>query len=166
MNKQLLTVRCPLDLMAKIENQMQQQNTSKTDVVVDMLANYIPSLPITERWRLPQIPAFYLAIAPSNEVLYIGYTDNLCDEWHNHPAWSGLMRYGNAVRIVWFESPAGAFPTVDESILTRLGASGNATKADSPEDLRSLISTAVDEAIAPLHQKIAKLEEEIAAVKK
>ena len=48
-----LTVRCPSQIVDSINQQVKQTSQNKTDVVVGMLSNSIPSLHITERAKLP-----------------------------------------------------------------------------------------------------------------
>lgn len=71
----------------------------------------LPSLPLSERSALPDIPAIYFAIGDGDEVLYIGKARRLSERWrwNMHHRYSQLSAIGN-VRLAWLS-------VSDESLL-------------------------------------------------
>lgn len=72
----------------------------------------LPSLPLTERHKLPKLPAVYFAIAISGEVLYIGRSKNLAARWTLPHRYVELETIGN-IRIAWLHCS-------DESLLHKI----------------------------------------------
>ena len=72
-----ITIRCPSQIVDSIDKQIKQTRLSKTDVIVGMLSNSIPSLHITERAKLPAFPGIYFVYTPDHKILYVGKADNL-----------------------------------------------------------------------------------------
>ena len=72
----------------------------------------LPSLPLTERRKLPKLPAVYFALATSGEVLYIGRSKNLAARWALHHRYVELETIGN-IRIAWLHCS-------DESLLHKI----------------------------------------------
>jgi len=72
-----ITIRCPAQIVDSIDLQVKQTKQNKTDVVVGMLSNSIPSLHITERAKLPSKPGIYFVYTPNHKILYVGKADNL-----------------------------------------------------------------------------------------
>ncbi len=79
-----ITIRCPSQIVDSIDQQVKQTKQNKTDVVVGMLSNSIPSLHITERAKLPVLPGIYFVYTPDHKILYVGKADNLRTRWNSH----------------------------------------------------------------------------------
>ena len=120
-NTPLLTVRCPQEIAEKISAVMNATGQNKTQVVVELLRNTVPSLPIMERAKLPKIPAIYLVITPSNKLLYIGRATNLFESWLKHESYQQFIEADPNTRVVWFhfdESDRDSLPVIEEELLT------------------------------------------------
>ena len=77
----------------------------------------LPSLPLTERHRLPNLPAGYFAIAEAGEVLYIGRSKKLAARWGVHHRYVQLKTIGN-VRIAWLHfSDESLLPEIEEALI-------------------------------------------------
>lgn len=66
--------------------------------------NSLPSLRLSEKNRLPSLPAIYFAVA-RNQVLYVGKTKELRSRWQGHhrfPELSGINKR-HVVRLFWLE---------------------------------------------------------------
>jgi len=63
----------------------------------------LPNLKLSERQRLPELPAIYFAIA-RDQVLYVGLATNLKNRWQNHHRLSQLEAVNKRceVRLFWF----------------------------------------------------------------
>ena len=79
-----ITIRCPSQIVDSIDQQVKQTKQNKTDVIVRMLSNSIPSLHITERAKLPPKPGIYFVYTPDHKILYVGKADNLRTRWNSH----------------------------------------------------------------------------------
>ena len=55
----VISIRCPLDLVNSIDDQVKQTRQNKTDVILGMLLSSIPSIHITERVKLLKLPGIY-----------------------------------------------------------------------------------------------------------
>ena len=102
MSKELLAVRVPKDIVNSVEQQVQQTGLSKTDVVLEMLQQSVPSLPITERSKLPNTAAIYFVFTLDNKLLYIGQTSNLRQRWAQHHRYQQFIEASSQTRIGWF----------------------------------------------------------------
>src|SRR3954466_4842253 len=76
----------------------------------------LPSLPLAQKRKLPQIPAVYLAIGEHNEVLYIGQSVSLSARWSAHHRFPKLQMLGN-VRLAWIEFETEEFLEEVERVL-------------------------------------------------
>lgn len=77
----------------------------------------LPSLPLTERNKLPNLPAVYFAIAEAGEILYIGRSKNLAARWAVHHRYVELKTIGN-VRIAWLHcSDELLLPGIEEALI-------------------------------------------------
>lgn len=126
----LLTVRCPHDILAAISKTMDTTGQNKTTVVVDMLRNSVPSLPIMERAKLPQVPAIYFVITPSNKLLYIGQTKNLFNRWLQHLWYQQFIEADPNSRVVWFsfdEDSNSSMPEIENEPIGLLSSNFNGT---------------------------------------
>jgi predicted GIY-YIG superfamily endonuclease len=133
----LLTVRCPQDLLDGISETMNATGQNKTEVVVDMLRNSVPSLPILERSKLPQVSAIYFVITPSNKLLYIGQTKNLFNRFLQHHRYQQFIETSAECRIAWFEfdeSDSVGMPLIEDELITLLDSEYNG--AAHPTDRR------------------------------
>ena len=72
----------------------------------------LPSLPLTEKQKLPGLPAIYFALGNSDKILYIGRSKNLAARWNVHHRYTELKTIGN-VRIAWLHCG-------DESLLSEI----------------------------------------------
>lgn len=75
---------------------------SKTDVIVGMLSNSIPSLHITERAKLPSKPGIYFVYTPDHKILYVGKADNLRTRWNSHHRYQYFIETSIESRIGYF----------------------------------------------------------------
>ena len=101
-NSESLTVRCPSQIVDSINQQVKQTKQNKTDVVVGMLSNSIPSLHITERAKLPPKPGIYFVYTPDHKILYIGKADNLRTRWNSHHRYQYFIETSIESRIGYF----------------------------------------------------------------
>lgn len=77
----------------------------------------LPSLPLTERHKLPNLPAVYFAIAEAGEVLYIGRSKKLVARWAVHHRYVELKTIGN-VRIAWLHcSDESLLPEIEGALI-------------------------------------------------
>ncbi|MDJ0718055.1 MAG: GIY-YIG nuclease family protein [Prochloraceae cyanobacterium] len=96
------SLRLPSDVMKAIETQVRQTKQSKTAVTVTMLQNAIPSLHITERFKLPARPGIYFVYTPDYQLLYIGKADNLQKRWNSHHKYQYFIETSMQCRIGYF----------------------------------------------------------------
>ncbi len=97
-----ITVRCPSNIVDSINQQIKQTKQNKTDVIVGMLSNSIPSLHITERAKLPSKPGIYFVYTPSHKILYVGKADNLRTRWNSHHRYQYFIETSMESRIGYF----------------------------------------------------------------
>ena len=97
-----ITIRCPLDLVNSIDDQVKQTRQNKTDVMLGMLLSSIPSLHITERVKLPKLPGIYFVYTLDHKLLYIGKADNLRTRWNSHHKYQYFIETSMECRIGYF----------------------------------------------------------------
>ena len=97
-----ITIRCPSQIVDSIVRQVKQTKQNKTDVVVGMLSNSIPSLHITERAKLPSFPGIYFVYTPDHKILYVGKADNLRNRWNSHHRYQYFIETSMESRIGYF----------------------------------------------------------------
>lgn len=97
-----ITIRCPSQIVDSIDQQVKQTKQNKTDVIVGMLSNSIPSLHITDRAKLPPKPGIYFVYTPDHKILYIGKADNLRTRWNSHHRYQYFIETSMESRIGYF----------------------------------------------------------------
>ena len=97
-----ITIRCPSQIVDSIDQQVKQTKLNKTDVIVGMLSNSIPSLHITERAKLPPKPGIYFVYTPDHKILYVGKADNLRTRWNSHHRYQYFIETSMESRIGYF----------------------------------------------------------------
>jgi len=97
-----ITIRCPAQIVDSIDQQVKQTKQNKTDVVVGMLSNSIPSLHITERAKLPPTPGIYFVYTPDHKIMYVGKADNLRTRWNSHHRYQYFIETSMESRIGYF----------------------------------------------------------------
>ena len=97
-----ITVRCPSKIVDSIERQIKQTKQNKTEVIVGMLSNSIPSLHITERSKLPSKAGIYFVYTPDHKILYVGKADNLRTRWNSHHRYQYFIETSMKSRIGYF----------------------------------------------------------------
>ena len=97
-----ITIRCPLDLVNSIDDQVKQTRQNKTDVILGMLLSSIPSIHITERVKLPLRPGVYFVYTLDHKLLYIGKADNLRTRWNSHHKYQYFIETSMECRIGYF----------------------------------------------------------------
>jgi hypothetical protein len=97
-----ITIRCPSQIVDSIDQQVKQTKLNKTDVIVGMLSNSIPSLHLTERAKLPPKPGIYFVYTPDHKILYVGKADNLRTRWNSHHRYQYFIEASMASRIGYF----------------------------------------------------------------
>ena len=97
-----ITLRCPLDLVNSIDDQVKQTRQNKTDVILGMLLSSIPSLHITKRVKLPKLPGIYFVYTLDHKLLYIGKADNLRTRWNSHHKYQYFIETSMDCRIGYF----------------------------------------------------------------
>ena len=102
LSSESITIRCPSKIVDSIDRQVKQTNQNKTDVVVGMLSNSIPSLHITERAKLPPKPGIYFVYTPDHKILYVGKADNLRTRWNSHHRYQYFIETSMESRIGYF----------------------------------------------------------------
>lgn len=129
MAKPLLTIRCPDDLIQLIQKQEELTGLDRTKVVVGMLEQSLPSVLVSERGKLPAIPAIYL-VWLYNKLLYIGRTSNLKQRWTGHHRILHFVNAGENCRISWFQIDAddlSTLPSLEASLIELLEPEHNNT---------------------------------------
>ena len=101
-NSESITIRCPSQIVDSINQQVKQTKQNKTDVVVGMLSNSIPSLHVTERAKLPSFPGIYFVYTPDHKILYVGKADNLRTRWNSHHRYQYFIETSMESRIGYF----------------------------------------------------------------
>lgn len=96
------TIRCPQNLMDSIEAQSDQTQQNKTDIILGMLLNAIPSLHIIERSKLPPKPGIYFVYTLEHKLLYLGKADNLRTRWNTHHKYQTFIEASLECRIGYF----------------------------------------------------------------
>ncbi len=77
----------------------------------------LPSVPLLEKHKLPQVSAIYFAIAKSGEILYIGRSINIANKWLGHHRYLELKEIGN-VRIAWLScNDESLLPQIEEAMI-------------------------------------------------
>ncbi|MEO1760854.1 MAG: helix-turn-helix domain-containing protein [Cyanobacteria bacterium J06629_18] len=77
----------------------------------------LPSVPLIEKDRLPQLAAIYFVISENGKILYIGRSINLASRWNNHHRYSELKEIRN-VRIAWLGcSDESLLPQIEEAMI-------------------------------------------------
>ena len=97
-----ITIRCPSQIVDSIAQQVKQTKQNKTDVVVGMLSNSIPSIHITERAKLPPKSGIYFVYTPDHKILYVGKADNLRTRWNSHHRYQYFIETSMESRIGYF----------------------------------------------------------------
>ena len=114
-----LTFRCPDDLAALITSQVEATGQDKTSVIVGMLRSSLPSLPLIEKNKLPDIPAIYL-VWLSNRLLYIGKTGGLKTRFSCHHKMVDFLASGDHVWIAWFPIDSQDSPLLETNLIELL----------------------------------------------
>jgi DNA-binding Xre family transcriptional regulator len=73
----------------------------------------LPSVALTDRKQLPQIPCIYFAIDPDNVVQYIGRSVNPRQRWQNHHRQAQLI----GCRIAYMECDAALLDEVETALI-------------------------------------------------
>ena len=96
------TIRCPLDLMDSIDTQVKETKQNKTDIILGMLLSAIPSVHLTERFKLPPKPGIYFVYTLDHKLLYLGKADNLRTRWNSHHKYQTFIETSLECRIGYF----------------------------------------------------------------
>lgn len=134
----LLAVRCPIDVLDQIESEKNLTGRSKTDVVIDRLRNSIPSLAVTDRHKLPAIAAIYQVFTSNNNLLYIGITDNLKQDWESHPLYGQFLESDVNSRITWFTD---RLPAIDPNLVKKSNSVSDTVNTDRDSHSENLVSS-------------------------
>jgi hypothetical protein len=134
----LLAVRCPIDVLDQIESEKNLTGRSKTDVVIDRLKNSIPSLAVTDRHKLPAIAAIYQVFTSNNNLLYIGITDNLKQDWESHPLYGQFLESDVNSRITWFTD---RLPVIDPNLVKKSNSVYDTVNTDRDSYSENMISS-------------------------
>lgn len=134
----LLAVRCPIDVLDQIESEKNLTGRSKTDVVIDRLRNSIPSLAVTDRHKLPAIAAIYQVFTSNNNLLYIGITDNLKQDWETHPLYGQFLESDVNSRITWYNSN---LPVIDPNLVKKLNSVSDTVNTDRDSHSENMVSS-------------------------
>jgi hypothetical protein len=134
----LLAVRCPIDVLDQIESEKNLTGRSKTDVVIDRLRNSIPSLAVTDRHKLPAIAAIYQVFTSNNNLLYIGITDNLKQDWESHPLYGQFLESDVNSRITWYNSN---LPVIDPNLVKKLNSVSDTVNTDRDSHSENMVSS-------------------------
>ena len=134
----LLAVRCPIDVLNQIESEKNLTGRSKTDVVIDRLRNSIPSLAVTDRHKLPAIAAIYQVFTSDNNLLYIGITDNLKQDWESHPLYGQFLESDVNSRITWYNSD---LPVIDPNLVKKYNSVSDTVNTDRDSHSENMVSS-------------------------
>jgi hypothetical protein len=134
----LLAVRCPIDVLNQIESEKNLTGRSKTDVVIDRLRNSIPSLAVTDRHKLPAIAAIYQVFTSNNNLLYIGITDNLKQDWESHPLYGQFLESDVNSRITWYNSD---LPVIDPNLVKKYNSVSDTVNTDRDSHSENMVSS-------------------------
>ncbi|ACK74163.1 hypothetical protein PCC7424_5604 (plasmid) [Gloeothece citriformis PCC 7424] len=97
-----ITFRCPSDVIDSIDGQAKATRQNRTDVLVDLILGSVPNVKVTERQKLPPLPAIYFVFTPDKRLLYIGKADNLQKRWNNHYKYQYFLETSIDSRIGYF----------------------------------------------------------------
>jgi len=134
----LLAVRCPIDVLDQIESEKNLTGRSKTDVVIDRLRSSIPSLAVTDRHKLPAIAAIYQVFTSDNNLLYIGITDNLKQDWESHPLYGQFLESDVNSRITWYNSD---LPVIDPNLVKKYNSVSDTVNTDRDSHSENMVSS-------------------------
>ncbi|NER32447.1 MAG: GIY-YIG nuclease family protein, partial [Symploca sp. SIO1C4] len=81
---------------------VKQTRQNKTDIMLSLLLNSIPSLHITERVKLPAQPGLYFVYTLDHQLLYLGKADNLKTRWNSHHKYQSFIETSMDCRIGYF----------------------------------------------------------------
>ena len=85
--------------MDSIEAQSDETQQNKTDIILGMLLNAIPSLHIIERAKLPPKPGIYFVYTLEHKLLYLGKADNLRTRWNTHHKYQTFIEASGASQL-------------------------------------------------------------------
>ncbi|MFM7791520.1 MAG: GIY-YIG nuclease family protein, partial [Microcystis panniformis] len=71
---------------------------------------------MTDRHKLPAIAAIYQVFTSDNNLLYIGITDNLKQDWESHPLYGQFLESDVNSRITWYNSD---LPVIDPNLVKK-----------------------------------------------
>lgn len=134
----LLAVRCPIDVLDQIESEKNLTGRSKTDVVIERLRNSIPSLAVIDRHKLPAIAAIYQVFTSNNNLLYIGITDNLKQDWESHPLYGQFLESDVNSRITWYNSD---LPVIDPNLVKKYNSVSDTVNTDRDSHSENMVSS-------------------------
>jgi hypothetical protein len=127
-----------MDVLDQIESEKNLTGRSKTDVVIDRLRNSIPSLAVTDRQKLPAIAAIYQVFTSNNNLLYIGITDNLKQDWESHPLYGQFLESDVNSRITWYNSD---LPVIDPNLVKKLNSVSDTVNTDRDSHSENMVSS-------------------------
>lgn len=77
----------------------------------------LPSLSLSQKRELPEVPAIYFCISETEEILYIGRTKNLSNRWIAHHRYSELKGI-KKVKLAWLEvSDLALLPQIESALI-------------------------------------------------
>jgi hypothetical protein len=106
--------------------------------VIDRLKNSIPSLAVTDRHKLPAIAAIYQVFTSNNNLLYIGITDNLKQDWESHPLYGQFLESDVNSRITWFTD---RLPVIDPNLVKKSNSVSDTVNTDYDSHSENMISS-------------------------
>jgi hypothetical protein len=87
----------------------------------------LPSLPLAERKKLPDVSGIYFAMSADGEVLYVGRTRSLFLRWQTHHRFRQL-EVVPGVRIAWLTADRSSLPDKERSFITDFSPPLNRTR--------------------------------------
>jgi hypothetical protein len=93
---------------------------------------------VTDRHKLPAIAAIYQVFTSNNNLLYIGITDNLKQDWESHPLYGQFLESDVNSRITWYNSD---LPVIDPNLVKKLNSVSDTVNTDRDSHSENMVSS-------------------------
>lgn len=123
----------------------------------------LPSLPLTERSRLPSCAAIYFALS-NEEIFYIGRTTNLRQRWTVHHLLKQLLSK-KLVRVAWLEcSDTNLLPEIEAALIDYFKPLLNKRFGVANKKLNAIIPDETWEALEEIAKQEMRTKSQMAAI--
>ncbi len=100
----------------------------------------LPSLPLEEKYKLPDIAGIYLCINEAEEIYYIGQSKNINRRWLQHHRNYQLEDIGN-IRIAWIAiSETSLLNDIETALIEYFNPSLNNSLVSVPQNYKGRMS--------------------------